>query len=83
MQSIGRFWSASSPNAPPAWVDLKSNEVASYAASPGMIAIMRLMRLAAGDAEEIPSPLVENVSNYYDAALVLLARIAEQNLKGR
>jgi endoglucanase len=83
MQSIGRFWSASSPNAPPAWVDLKSNEVASYAASPGMIAIMRLMRLAAGGAEEIPSPLVENVGNYYDAALVLLARIAEQNLKGR
>jgi hypothetical protein len=48
-----------------------------------MIAIIRLMRLAAGDPSDIAPPRVETVLNYYDAALVMLSHIAEQNLKPR
>jgi len=84
MHAIERLWSAFPPgSAPPAWVDLKTNEVAPYAATPGMIAIMRLMRLAAGHPEERVTITTLNENNYYDSALILLSRIAEQELLTR
>jgi endo-1,4-beta-D-glucanase Y len=83
IQSIGQFWSAMPTTATPAWVDLRTNDVAPYSVSPGMIAIIRLMRLAAGAAIEIPRPTVKTVPNYYDAALVMLSHMAEQNLRPR
>jgi endo-1,4-beta-D-glucanase Y len=83
IRSIGQFWPATPATATPAWVDLRTNDVASYSVSPGMIAIIRLMRLAAGDPSDIAPPRVETVLNYYDAALVMLSHIAEQNLKPR
>jgi endo-1,4-beta-D-glucanase Y len=83
IQSIGQFWTATPTTATPAWVDLKTNEVAPFPVSPGMIAIIRLMRLAAGDTREVTPPAVKSAPNYYDAALVMLAHLAEQNLKPR
>lgn len=83
MESIERFWWASVPSAAPAWVDLRTNDVAPYAATPGMLAIMRVMRLAAGGAPDIAPPTIVNSSGYYDAALILLARIAEQDIISR
>jgi hypothetical protein len=78
IRSIGQFWSATPTTATPAWVDLQTNEVAPYSVSPGMIAIIRLMRLAVGDANEIPPPSVETVTNYYDAGLVMLSHMANK-----
>jgi len=83
LRSIEQFWSATPTAATPAWVDVKTNEVASYSVSPGMIAIIRLVRLASGDASDIPPPRVEMAPNYYDAALIMLAHIAEQTLRAR
>jgi endo-1,4-beta-D-glucanase Y len=83
IRSIGQFWTAAPPAATPAWVDLRTNAVAPYPVSPGVIAIIRLMRLATGESNEIAPPRVEAVSNYYDAALVMLTHMAEQNLKSR
>lgn len=83
IRSIGQFWSASPGTVAPAWVDLRTNDVAPYPVTPGMIAINRLIRLATGEAVEISPPSVEKVGSYYDAALIMLAHLAEQNLKPR
>ena len=83
MQCIARFWSAFPPGAVPAWADLKTNEVAPYPATLGITAIMRLMRLAVGAPDEMVFPTVANASNYYNAALILLARVAEQETKSQ
>jgi endo-1,4-beta-D-glucanase Y len=81
MRSIEQFWSGLPPGAVPAWVDLQTNEVAPYPATPGMIAIARLMRLTAGGGTELPGlPVVADAANYYDAALVLLSRIAQREI---
>jgi hypothetical protein len=44
------------------------------------MAIMRLLRLAAGGARESDGPTVADTTRYYDAALILLSRIAEQEM---
>jgi endoglucanase len=80
MRSVDQFWSAFPPGAAPAWVDLKTNDVAPYAATPGMAAIMRLTRMANGGAEQTMPPTVADASNYYDAALILLTHIAEREM---
>jgi endoglucanase len=81
MRSIERFWAASPRGAVPAWVDLKTNEVATYVASPGVVAIMRLMRLSSGQADEVSPQTIANTASYYDASLILLAHIAEQEMQ--
>ena len=78
MQSLGEFWSTSPLNVVPAWVDLKTNDVAPYAATPGIIAVMRLMRLAAGEHTEPSGPTISGSVDYYNASLILLSQIAEQ-----
>jgi endoglucanase len=78
--AIEQFWAASPPGAVPAWVDLKTNEVAPYPAPPGVAAIMRVLRLASGSKEDVISPTVADVKSYYDAALTLLANIAENEI---
>jgi endo-1,4-beta-D-glucanase Y len=81
IRSIEQFWSASPPGSVPAWVDLKTNEMAPYPATPGISAIMRVLRLANGAQDEAISETVANTKNYYDAALTLLANIAEIEIK--
>ena len=80
MQSVEHFWSAFPPGAAPAWVDLKTNGLAPYTATPGMTAIMRLTRMASGGGGQTNPPTVASTSNYYDAALILLSRIAEREI---
>jgi endoglucanase len=80
IRSVEEFWSAPPPNVAPAWVDLKTNDVAPYGATLGTLAIMRLMRLAAGGPAELSGPVVSNSTNYYDASLILLSHIAEQEI---
>jgi endo-1,4-beta-D-glucanase Y len=80
IQSIREFWSPPPPNVAPAWVNLATNEVASYPATPGMTAIMRLMQLAGGGPAESHPGSVVDTNNYYDAALIMLSRIAEQEM---
>jgi endo-1,4-beta-D-glucanase Y len=81
IQSVQQFWSAFPPAAVPAWVDLKTNEPAPYAATSGMTAVMRLTRMATGGAEQTMPVTVANATNYYDAALILLAHIAEREIR--
>jgi endo-1,4-beta-D-glucanase Y len=80
IRSLEQFWSASLPGVAPAWVNLETNDVAPYPATPGMRAIMRLGQLSMGGADLTIAPTVSNSDNYYDAALILLARIAEQEM---
>jgi endoglucanase len=80
MLSIEQFWSAPPPSVVPAWVDLQTDEMAPYSATPGMIAILRLIRLAAGEVAAPNSPMVEDTKDYYDAALILLSQIASQEI---
>jgi endoglucanase len=77
MQSIDRVWTSWPPDAVPAWVDLQTNSVAPFAATPGMAAVMRLTRTASGHPVDEAAASVTNVTLYYDAALILLARMAE------
>ena len=77
IEAVKRFWSLPSPDGVPAWVDLQTNEVAPYPATPGMIAIMRLMRLGAGGSDAPRGPSVADAAKYDDAALILLSHIAE------
>jgi endo-1,4-beta-D-glucanase Y len=80
MSSITDFWTVIPPKNAPAWADLKTNETAPYPASPGMNAINRLLRLAGGSQNEPEQPTVGDVSNYYDASLILLSHIAEEEM---
>ena len=80
IQSIKKFWSPASLAVVPAWADLKTNEVAPYPATLGMIAIMRLMRRAAGSLDEPDVSNIAAATNYYDSALILLSRIAEREI---
>jgi endo-1,4-beta-D-glucanase Y len=80
IRSVEQFWSSLLPTFPPAWVDLQTNEVAPYAATPGMRSILRLMRLAAGGPREADLPSIAGEQKYYDAALILLSQLAEQDI---
>jgi endo-1,4-beta-D-glucanase Y len=79
IRSIEQLWSQ---NAAPAWVDLQTNDVAPYPVTPGMVAIMRLMRSAAG-GEQPGDSVVADSPVYYDAALTLLSSIAGQETISR
>jgi endoglucanase len=80
IQAVRQFWSAPPPDAVPAWINLETNEVAPYPATPGIVAIMRLMRLMTGGPDGRRAPSLADATNYYDAALILLSRIAEQEI---
>jgi endo-1,4-beta-D-glucanase Y len=79
MLSLDGFWSGFPAGAVPAWVDLKTNEVAPYPASPGIAAVVRLMRATTGAADSAPASAC--ATTYYDAALILLAHMAEIGTK--
>jgi endo-1,4-beta-D-glucanase Y len=80
IHSVEEFWTAAPSKVVPAWVDVKTNEMAPYPATLGMTAIMRLLRLAAGNPNEPNGPTVSDAVSYYDAALILLSHIAEQEM---
>lgn len=74
--AIDRFWSSYPLGSVPAWVDLRTNELAPYPLTVGMVAIMSSLRRWLGQpARSIPS--IDDATKYYDAALVLLCRLAQ------
>ncbi|MFT8244475.1 glycosyl hydrolase family 8 [Roseomonas sp. BN140053] len=78
-----RYWARSFAQGPPAWVDLQTGALAPYAALPGMRAIARLAVEASGVGAVLPPPRVgQEASNYYSAALAMLATLARQELTG-
>jgi endoglucanase len=75
-----RSWVAARP-VQPAWVDLRTNADAGYAASPGMTAIARLAAAAddpRGRVETVAWQPIHAAPDYYSASLTLLARLAWQ-----
>jgi hypothetical protein len=71
--------------APPAWWDLRGEAPAPYGATPGIIAVARLLlaaRLGRAQVHTLPMPAVAEAADYYNSALILLCRLAanEDNL---
>jgi endo-1,4-beta-D-glucanase Y len=81
VRSVDQFWSTSSPGSVPAWVDLQTDDVAPYPASVGIQAIIRLVRATVSQTDTMIYPSVADSDRYYDAALILLAHLAEQEMK--
>lgn len=77
------FWSASQPQAAPAWVDLETDAVAPYAWSTGVASIAKLTEREArtddGADAELPMPGPQD--GYFSWSLSLLARIAAAETK--
>ncbi|WP_019646413.1 glycosyl hydrolase family 8 [Novispirillum itersonii] len=68
------FWSAPRDGAVPAWVDLRSGEVAPYGWQTGMAAVAAVTEGRA----DLPRPGAED--GYYSWSLALLARVAQTDL---
>jgi endoglucanase len=86
MFSVERFWTTASPGSVPAWADLETNQLAPYPATAGTTAIMRVLRQAIGpqlepEARQDPPQYISSTKHYYDAALVLLSAMAENEMK--
>ncbi len=76
-----RFWSSGGAGGgPPAWVDLRSAEVAPYRASEGVLAVARLTEaLVQGHRfPQLGAPVV--TADYYASTLSLLAQIAARDI---
>jgi endoglucanase len=71
------FWTEEGTTTHPrAWASVIGNEVAAQRAGAGISAIMDFSLAALGTPAATPWPHVRDAQNYYDAALVLLARMA-------
>ncbi len=79
-ESFRRYWTSSS--LPPAWTDLRTGEVASYAAPAGMRAVAAVSLRAGILDTTSPLPSVMAATDYYGAGLVLLSRIAAEEIAG-
>lgn len=74
-QAFAAYWSAPRPYQP-AWVDLKSGQVAGYPAAAGLRAVAKLALRRRAQEGGVPFPSIKAAPDYYAAALVLLARLA-------
>ena len=64
---------------PPAWWDLRGETPAPYGATPGIVAVARLLlasRLGQSSGRPIPFPAAGDGQDYYNAVLVLLCHLA-------
>ncbi len=68
------FWLANR-SLPPAWVDLRTQETAPYAAPPGFQAVAAVA-LRANSSQPCTIPFVKSAKDYYSAGLILLAHMA-------
>lgn len=76
-----RFWLDSAHTRVPAWADLHTNAVADFAASNGVVAIIRLLTAATGATRAglvLPVPIATD--DYYASSLILLSRVAAGDL---
>lgn len=75
------FWSDPQHRVTPAWVDLRTNLIAPYAADAGQKAVACLaVAAAAGGGRDSALPSVADAQHYYPAALTLMARLAWQDI---
>ena len=80
-ESFGHYWAAS-PSNPPAWTDLRTGEVAPYAASAGIRAVAAVALRSSTLDTTRSMPSVMAASDYYGAGLVLLSRLAAEEIAG-
>ena len=80
-QSFSSYWAARAPF-PPAWIDLTTDDSATYAAPPGMMAVARIATALSQCGANAPLqacfPDLRASPDYYSAALILLTRLAWQ-----
>ncbi len=76
------FWGDPAHSYLPAWVDLTSNAIAPYAASPGIAAVARLASAQRSGASGEPRglPVIASAPDYYSAVLGLLVRLAWRDI---
>lgn len=73
------FWTQASPGRLPAWTDLRSGALAPYPGHAGVSAVAMVSYDArTGFSQGVAIPAVSRATDYYAAALVMLARIARQ-----
>jgi endoglucanase len=75
-QAFSRFWRETNPL--PAWVDLRSGSLASYPAPAGIEAVAKIATAPSKTALPRDFPMIRASTDYYSAALILLARLAWQ-----
>ena len=76
-----RFWLDGAHTRVPAWADLQTTAVADFAASNGVVAIMRLLTAATGAARSgLVLPALGPEDDYYASSLILLSRMAAIDL---
>jgi endoglucanase len=78
LRAAQQYWSDFPENATPAWVNLETNETAPFPVTPGMAAVVRLTQAGMGLRASPNLPPVAGAAKYYDAALMLLSRLAWQ-----
>jgi endo-1,4-beta-D-glucanase Y len=73
------FWTHATPGRLPAWTDLRTGALAPYAGHAGVSAVAMVSYEArTGFNQRVAIPAVSRATDYYGAALVMLARIARQ-----
>lgn len=73
------FWTHATPGRLPAWTDLRNGAVAPYPGHAGISAVATLSYNAkTGISNRLALPNVGQATDYYGAALVMLARMAQQ-----
>ena len=80
IESFCRLWQQSPGGVPPAWIDLTNGESAPYAAPPGFGAVAALATRQLNLDETRLLPSVSTASDYYGAGLILLSRIAMEEV---
>jgi len=75
-EAFSRFWRETNPL--PAWVDLRSGNLASYPAPAGIEAVAKIATAPSKTALPRDFPMIRASTDYYSAALILLARLAWQ-----
>ena len=76
-RGLRQFWSAYPGDTMPAWVDLLSDAVSPYRATPGIVAVARLTQAVMNDTAPA-IPVITSDTNYYDASLIMLSHLAWQ-----
>lgn len=77
--SFHRYWTASH-GTQPAWVDLRTEETPAYSAPAGIRAVAAMATRSAGLDRTTVLPTVMAATDYYGAGLVLLSRIAAEEV---
>ncbi|HEY4252769.1 MAG TPA: glycosyl hydrolase family 8 [Roseomonas sp.] len=77
-----RFWRDDTHPRLPAWVDLDTGAISDYAASNGVVAIMRLLAAVTTGPRTAPAlPVPGPDDDYYASALIMLSRAAAADLQ--